>query len=1522
MSAKLLEEQYLEKATKAYRDQNLKLCLIYFRKITTLWNVSLINLLVDSAYRLWKSNIEQQDSSGIRSNEDNELSELIQNAFSQLLSGIVPFHLISSFDYIRLTHIYIVEGNLLGALEICNLASNRGLLEDVLIVTQTWTIIKRIEGMKQREINDRINFLISAVPLLAAENTKNNKLDNVIYIGNSQLPLSYVFLFCCNHLSLLMKQRPKTIKQQDQRQAQYKVMLVEAFFLHTGIKEYNIDELNTWFQDPQLWYEMGKSLENTPFFLLGEDCYWESFVRHPLSNLAIEEQVNSMIKYKRRDRIPFLLREAMMVNPWNTFCRNQLISYEIELQRDSKQREWFQLFEQERKELMKIQACYRGYLLRKHWPEKSLYYYELRSHFLEKMKLSYSYYEYALTRYQLSLLKQWKVYIETWKSLKRKSSILIQKHHRRHYKQRMYAYLRERVQLTNSKYLLMIYIQLQWRKRSILHHWFLLYNERRKKEAIKTITDVLFLNGYNQLLVKGMNLITTLLRMHRKHSKLAVLKYWHSRYRLRRKKHAFYTIRFFIRFHLRRKIEMKLDEQLKEVELVITQKMEKSFQRNSKSIIKPFWRIWRKIFFERIRLKRLQAATLVLQQQYRLKKAKKHFFHLCIRKETREAWIQHHHHRILSSILSIWRYNAAAYKIIRFFHSSLARWKYKRLCKIGQVIKERNYLKRLKLFEKYWKKYEKYLYLFSREKIRASRIIQRAYRFHCFKNKLKQNLRRKYFYFTLVWKFHYLFTKRCFFSFKYCTKYKCQIQSIHRLNQIFSKYLLRISFFQWNYHSSQQQFLQEIANVLIKKKLTKNSWKNAYQSVRIIKEITFTTNPTEIKEKYEKDKRDDQEATMKGLLRSSSSFEPLVASVSSIDIFQVELAPWERYLKKEKKLLSLSSLSLLKCFSVWMKEYRSKTRSTRLHSLLYSYELYDTVVSRLLKRKEFVISLQCFYRQWKARKRRDSLICLFLKEEELKEKSLKLLQKRGFLSVKAVWKVRKNSRVILQCYFRRLLSKHYYQQTAERFQELKEKENFINSSYFFRKTLMKRMFQQIISSFISSFIKNISNEKYIIHKDHLKKSYRLQQKRKLLFKRKQQKKKKEKSKQLVGKKRNPSNIRENSSIETIESSDDDDGEDEDYDEEYGYQYGNSNGEDGEEETTEEFGDDDKDSALSRLEMIENYHKKLQQRTIVNSSSVPTLQKDISAIPATTTTTAFPSPYSNTSGHIGVVKSLKEQNTLANAGKKGTKKEQQKENIAEIKRRKLLVDTKYAPQTTFYFQSTLFHQCYYRWKDSRAFIFEESYLLSFYPQEIYYLLQQSNCCILLILNKKSLSYLCESFNGKKLVFLNSRFTEKLLERYFYDLLSIQRNFYERIPFETTRWPLTLPFQIADDDDNRDSKGDHTPKKKERKIKTLILEFQNMKMSIYVIMKLCRFLVKQDMSNMNETQSLFLTETAGVGSQPSLIRYYAATENQLYRKAIYSGIEHLITDITSFGSLGFLLLMHSLQVRMVSCRCFVC
>ena len=226
-----LDEGYYKKALDSYKIKDYKVCLIFVNQIDVVNNIKYANLLLNCTYDYWKDSFlhpkkkkryqhldnyedalyindlnnchdnsvedeEVEDVTSIIDQENNtKLLQLFQDNYTKVLTNnnlpLLPY------DYIRISYLYLSQGNLNGGLKILTLASVRGYLEEPLIIIQSWSIMRRIsdeeETMKTIEYlsstlilesNKRLRKDVSNITT-SDNNTTNNNSSSSNIIGGS-----------------------------------------------------------------------------------------------------------------------------------------------------------------------------------------------------------------------------------------------------------------------------------------------------------------------------------------------------------------------------------------------------------------------------------------------------------------------------------------------------------------------------------------------------------------------------------------------------------------------------------------------------------------------------------------------------------------------------------------------------------------------------------------------------------------------------------------------------------------------------------------------------------------------------------------------------------------------------------------------------------------------------------------------------------------------------------------------------------------------------------------------------------------------------------------------------------------------------------------------------------------------------------------------------------------------------------------------------------------------------------------
>lgn len=921
----MLQTQYYQQALQSFHSNNLKLCLIYLKKLKT-WDRKSIELLVDSSYSLWQQ-LQQ------KSLADEEAARVVQESFVLLLSNNISNELIIPWDYLRLSHVYIVQGNLHGAAQIMNLASSKGHMESILIVTQSCFIMNGLQN--ENEVQRYISFLSSCLLDLSAQTKTNEEARDNYSWQNGLLPYYYLYVICATFLQKREIFRHERDKKQTLRD--YNSLLHDGYFYATRTKERNTAIVLNWYQDFNLWLRCAESLDSGPLLLLAEAFYWEAYIRAPLLNESISKLLHSMRVHGRKKDIPILLAKALAENQWNIISRDSIREIEVSSVADPNNREWIKMFDAEEGECTKIQCRVRGWILRRKWPMMLPKLKETRRNHLEKMQLADDYYENYHMRYHFTLVHRWKEYIEDWKELKWNSALRLQTVWRCKISVWKYREMLLRVKAANRSYFILCQHYFVHERMKCMRKWQQHYTLRKKCQATKVIADFLFLHGYNQKLVKGMNEVLGVLRVWYKHIKKRAWRHWMTRFRNRQKKHARVTIRFYLRDMVTRMEEKKQEEQLKVVEQAIAAKKEVEFERNHLPMLRSSFAEWFRKFQDRLKHKTVIKMVYTLQHKYFQQKAKERLRVLVLRREAQRAFCNRRSYRTLSTIIGPWQVNAAALRLQRFVRQSLARKIYRRLKNIDTgvrlMIDTRLKKKRVAIL---WR-WRKYVFLEKREQLRAIRHVLYTFRRVVLKSKLRRIGLRKPKLFHFLESCHLKMLLAYFRFVRDKAKVESRLKGAQTVLSCVYKMSTLHAVTRWRHQLSQQHQLQSLRRLFVNQPIDREYWLGAHLSVEV--------------------------RSHKG-----SSQRDQAAKAGIHPTLKWEFHPWEKYVPARLHLLDVTTLIQAKAFRAWMAQYR-RCQQFRFDGAYYQARFFQTELFDTLQRRAAAnLVIQTWFRSEKSRR--------------------------------------------------------------------------------------------------------------------------------------------------------------------------------------------------------------------------------------------------------------------------------------------------------------------------------------------------------------------------------------------------------------------------------------------------------------------------------------------------------------------------------------------------------------------------
>lgn len=638
MENELLSDEYLRQAFSAYDSKHYKLCLILLRNVV-IKEAKSAALIADCAYEYWKiENDEYSVEASKTSLEKEEILHFVKESFSLLLSKS-PHDKIKPYDYIRLTHIYLVEGSLDGALKIMKLASARGYLLNSLVIIQSWTILKRVGNQKDAE---------SCLQYLSSSISMEPKSTNSVLIGNgdeskalpciegSPFPLPYALMHCTNYIQCRMASASS--KAQREKDANLmKSMITEAYVIQNQNKNANdsFSEKMTWFNDSALWMEMARYLETTPFILLAEDSYWESFIRNPKSNKPIKMIVHSMERYNRKEKVPYLLAKAYEYNPWSLYIRKILSETEVKYATRALAASasakvslaWNELFRSQSKDATKVQVQVRRWIVQSQWPSRKARLLEIKAAFYASIDLATENAAKLVVRWQVTVLRKWRQAVVEIIDFKNETATKIETCWRRKSCMLLRERLFRRVRRANALFIVTCQNKFDIERLLIFRRWLHLFEERRKHKSAAVIVLVIPVNTYRNQVRSGVRRILPIIGARKRRAMRDMMVIWRQRYQDRCRNHARITIRFFVRGSFTRRERERQRLLLLEMEQKLQQKtQEMVLQRDFTSLLREMWATWRselqKVYDHRRWLRAVGSLTTLLPMLHARKKAR------------------------------------------------------------------------------------------------------------------------------------------------------------------------------------------------------------------------------------------------------------------------------------------------------------------------------------------------------------------------------------------------------------------------------------------------------------------------------------------------------------------------------------------------------------------------------------------------------------------------------------------------------------------------------------------------------------------------------------------------------------------------------------------------------------------------------------------------------------------------------------------------------------------------------------
>lgn len=788
-----MEALYAQQAVKAFDAKEYRKCLALLANLKQ-WNHETVKLLVNSSYNHWNDARENREAV----NYDGALS-FAHKSFSRLMNGSIPFELISPQDYIKLTHIYLCEGNLRSALMITNLASARGYLEDIFVVTQSFLILKRIG--KSSDIVRYFEFIVSKLTDISS--TLRNNITLLTF--DDRIVLCALLLYCTNQLRI-------QIKDANRKQSEQKIRLLQtfcgaAYLLRNGSKCYDLDAQLIWLKDTEVWLSIGNALKNGPYILLAEELFWIGFCQSILDESFISLAYDCLINTKRLDKVPSFLVNAYAISHWNLFVRHKLREWAINNENQDGEK-WISRLESEEEAVIEIQRVFRGYCLRKNWLTTSIRLRQIRDEFSAKIGVSDIMFAKYRSRLLIMRFNDWKTHVSQLKQEKWSSAIKLQSFSRTYQSQFILYKIKLDVAAANGKFLSCLMMHCTRLRFRCFRKWYDGYFEIRKINAAHLIRDVLIANGYNQLLVKGMGILLALLRIHKVHEMKRRFKTWLKRYQEALKRHAIATIRFFARRSLLRAAERAIEEQLFKLESDVMVRRSTDFRANYLPLLREMLLRWNMEFKKIANFKKRCKMVLCLQNRFRKYKACQKLKELFLRNECQNSFFWLFRMKKLSGVFYFWRQLRSLRVIQRAFRCFRSKKQYlRRLFKHQRFEKycheKMDYQKRNVL-----RRWAQFVFIVQKDLIRNRRKSNRAFLWWRHQSRICSILKRRCYAALLLYKLHFIHIRYSFLRLSHAARLCKTTHSLEAMVANWTRKLIKNAFRQLRIQGLIQKLLR------------------------------------------------------------------------------------------------------------------------------------------------------------------------------------------------------------------------------------------------------------------------------------------------------------------------------------------------------------------------------------------------------------------------------------------------------------------------------------------------------------------------------------------------------------------------------------------------------------------------------------------------------------------------------------------------------------------------------------------
>lgn len=1106
-----LQAQYFSKAAEAYREKEYKYCLILLRKVD-LNEYRTVSLLVNCSYDYWKATcmaaVESRSVSRATSRPGSAVAKHIQpnpqsighlmsvkentsaefemvlktikESFTKLLANVkvVP---IKQYDYIRLTHVYLAEGSLHGALQVLQLASARGFLEDPLIVLQSWSIMKRISN--ERDALGAMTYLVSTLVIETSQRkrTSNSRqgarikhdrpgtgtgtgagtmngtgrsvastqslysttmalLDAIevgkkqLFVSESDLPLEYLYLHCAAFVHRQALKCKHDNKLYNKHLGELAAVLSEAYFItHYTINE-DAQSLNAWFNTPQLWLDMAAKLDiYTPYVLLAQDSLWEAFVRSPLDEQAIVAYVNSLIRNKCKNDVPQLLAQAMEINPWNLFVRNALYELDCTLVANPADRHWAEMFIHDDKYAVMVQSVVRGWRLRTHWDTVYQRIFQRKDKYQARKMAAIKKGIEIWRGHKRTVFRNWKIFIEEYKAQKFLCSSMIQAHWRGRMWRYWYTYYRQRIAMANFMYIIAVQKMRDRRRVERFQHWYNLHMQMVRRRAANLVTDVLYMNGYSRVLRNGMDFLVTVIRVKRKYMYRRIMHFWHEKMAEKRQRRARTTIRFFVRNVYARQGMAEKEEQMAQVLEILNAKASVDFKKNNLPLLRDKWGIWRRSYVRIAnanKIDRLASQLALLFFQYRGREMRRG---QRARVEAQMAFVRSTWYHRVHKIFEPWRLHAGAMKIQRAMRVRRAARVYKRLLRIDRSVLDMKEKKKEDIKRRILWRWNKHNFLLHREQIRAARVIVKLFRLIMIRATVRKKCASKLHLGVLIDKIHSGHFRMCLRRLKTRTVYASRFVMINRMTHALRKGVLRSAYYVWTHFIAAQKVADRLIYCRVTRPLEKKYWVGSACAVQIrpLEAPALDLSST--------DYSDGEDASLQAAWTSDSSAyaSQLTALLMNSLPREARYKPFEEYVPSQPvTVLDDEKLLAAKAFKTWIACYRLRQRYLRGVSHTVSSSIVTHARVLAFARLGAAFSIQNVYRSFHARRYYQRELALRRRQQEV---CLLVSVRHRYIATRLVWEelrenqARQRAAVMrIQCFVRLFFAARKYETVLQR----------------------------------------------------------------------------------------------------------------------------------------------------------------------------------------------------------------------------------------------------------------------------------------------------------------------------------------------------------------------------------------------------------------------------------------------------------------------------------------------------------